>query len=42
MSTDPSGSGRDWPRTVNEAVDRLASTLSQAEKEEIVALAGDN
>ena len=29
--------GREWPRTLNEAVDRLALMLSQAEKEEISA-----
>jgi hypothetical protein len=36
--TDPSGSGRDWPRTLNEAVDRLTLMLSQSEKEEIASL----
>ncbi|MBP1152644.1 DUF6794 domain-containing protein [Methylocaldum sp. RMAD-M] len=36
--TDPAGSGQDWPRTLNEAVDRLARMLSHTEKEEIAAL----
>ncbi|WP_281015910.1 DUF6794 domain-containing protein [Methylocaldum szegediense] len=33
-----SDADRDLPRTLNEAVDRLAFMLSQAEKEEIAAL----
>jgi hypothetical protein len=38
LPPDPSGSGQDWPRTLDEAVGRLARTLSQAEKEEIAVL----
>lgn len=36
--TDPAGSGKGWPRILNEAVDRLALILSQAEKDEIAIM----
>jgi hypothetical protein len=35
---DPLGPGSAWPRTLQEAVDRLALTLSQAEKDDIATM----